>query len=185
MQWVGIIPESGEVLMHHSIIICSNEQTRHVNRSRWVWWRTWVVIIICLTKQTLHINRSIWVWWRTWVLCRPSMWVPILASYFYVSQISEALPVQGRIVRILGASHWDNSTKRTCTIKAVAKAFVCQWLFVSDQKKMSQQLMNEKILLTQLLASSWDWRLQTCWCVSLTLPLQHFTSSRKIWRFSN
>jgi len=30
-----------------------------------------VLIIICLTRQTRHVNRSIWKWWRTWVLCRP------------------------------------------------------------------------------------------------------------------
>ena len=30
-----------------------------------------MVIIICLTRQTRHVNRSIWKWWRTWVLCRP------------------------------------------------------------------------------------------------------------------
>ena len=55
---------------------CLTEQTHHVDRSKWVWWRTWVLIIICFTKQTRHVNRSIWVWWRTWVLCRPCMWVP-------------------------------------------------------------------------------------------------------------
>ena len=131
MQWVGVVPESGEVFTHHhqgrtasggslapepprahwsgpelwgmrhegrtvawwsegSVINmtlpsrlidrpwhspCLREQTRHVVRSRWVWWRTWVLIIIFLTKQTRHVNRSIWVWWRTWVLCRPCKWV--------------------------------------------------------------------------------------------------------------
>jgi len=34
-----------------------------------------MLIIMCLTKQTRHVNRSIWVWWRTWVVCRPYMWV--------------------------------------------------------------------------------------------------------------
>ena len=66
------------------IIICLTEQTCHVVRSRWVWWRTWVLIITCWTwtKQTRHVNRSIWVWWRTWVLCRPCMWVPDIVIIF-------------------------------------------------------------------------------------------------------
>jgi len=33
-------------------------------------------------KQTRYVNRSIWVWWRTWVLCRPCKWVPDLAIIF-------------------------------------------------------------------------------------------------------
>jgi len=60
MQWVGIVPESGKVLTYYHHIICLIEHTRNVNRSRWVCWRTWVVIIICLTKQTRHVNLSIW-----------------------------------------------------------------------------------------------------------------------------
>ena len=65
-----------------ALSLCLKEQTRHVVRSRWVWWRTWVLIIICLTKQTRHVKRSIWVWWRTWVLCRPCMWVPDIVIIF-------------------------------------------------------------------------------------------------------
>jgi len=47
MQWVGVVPESGEVLMLFNR--CLTEQTRYVVRSRWVWWRTWALIIICKT----------------------------------------------------------------------------------------------------------------------------------------
>jgi len=61
---------------------CSTEQTRHVDSSKGVWWRVWVLIIICLTKPTQHVNWSIWVWWSTWVLCRPCMWVPDIVNIF-------------------------------------------------------------------------------------------------------
>jgi len=48
-----------------------------------------VLIIICLTKQTRHVNRSIWVWWRTWVLCRTCMWVPdIVITFLCVTSIT-------------------------------------------------------------------------------------------------
>jgi len=59
-----------------------NRRHASVDRSKWVWWRTWVLIIICLTKQTRTVNRSIWVWWRTWVLCRPCMWAPDIVIIF-------------------------------------------------------------------------------------------------------
>jgi len=70
MQWVGSYQSRGKYWRIIIMCLTAWAQTRHVDRSRWVWWRTWVVIIICWTIQTRRIDRSIRVWWRTWVLCR-------------------------------------------------------------------------------------------------------------------
>jgi len=41
---------------------CLTEQTRRVVRSRWVWWRTWVLSITCLTKRHLgSLKAANWV----------------------------------------------------------------------------------------------------------------------------
>ena len=70
------------------VIICLTEQTRHVDRSRWVWWRTWVVIIICLTKQKHDMSTGQFGYGGVPGCCvDPAGGHQILSSYFDVSQV--------------------------------------------------------------------------------------------------
>jgi len=45
----------------------------------------------CLKKQTRHVDRSRWVWWRTWVV-KTCKWVP--SSNLYMSQIARQAYMQ-------------------------------------------------------------------------------------------
>jgi len=115
MQKIGVIPESGEVLTHYRLffvlfIICVTKQTRHVVRSKWVRWRTWVVIIICLTKQTRHVTGQCGYGVVPGCGSDPVSGYQMLSSYFYVSQVS-------RMVEYLGADHhMFNKTDTTCNM---------------------------------------------------------------------
>jgi len=111
-----------------ALSICLTERTRHVDRSRWVWWRTWVVIIICLTKQTRHVNSSIWVWWRTWVLCRPYMWVPdcqhiFMCHNYHVKHISK----QCNLDRLKSGSRRDTNETPICAVPMHAPQTNALW----------------------------------------------------------
>ena len=89
MQWVGTVPELGEVLTHYHHMF--TKQTRYVDRSRWVWWRTWVMMIICLTKLS---TGQFGYGGVPGCSVDPVCGYQILSSYFYVSQVSREIHIE-------------------------------------------------------------------------------------------
>ena len=63
------------------------KQMHHVVRSKWVWWRTWVVIVICLTKQTRHVTCQCGYGGVPGYRADPVSGYQMFSSYFYVSQV--------------------------------------------------------------------------------------------------
>jgi len=99
-----------------------------------------VVIIICLTKQTRHVNRSIWVWWLD-----PACGYQASASYVYVSQIScqtKGYPyclfpkIHEGLVGWVSAQEPSFSLRKSiCTTDRCVVQFCCQLLFWRGKTK--------------------------------------------------
>jgi len=80
IQWVGVVPELAEVLMHyHHMFNKTDTSCRQIKMG-----------MVAYLSADLHMfnkidttrNMSIWVWWRTWVQFRPCKWVPDVVIIF-------------------------------------------------------------------------------------------------------